>query len=129
MQHAFYLVCCLVIAVSLDGHLPPHKESVLLGLLMATIIVAFFIAFPQVMFKPEERTLTLSEDGITTRIGKKSGTAKWEEIIEIQDLPQTTVILRKNGNALLIPRRAFNSESERSDCLTAMRTWQAHQAG
>ena len=104
-------------------------DSVLIGLLVAAAIIASFIAFPQIMFKPEERTLTVSEDGITTRIGKKTGIAKWGEVAEIEDLAQTTAILRKSGNAFLIPRRAFNSENERSDFLTTIRAWQAQKAG
>jgi hypothetical protein len=129
MHHAYYLVCILVIAISLDGHWPPRKDNVLIGLLIAAAIVAAFIAFPQIMFKPEERTLTVSEDGITTRIGKKTGTAKWEEIATIQDLPQMTAVMSKSGNAFLIPHRAFNSENEKSDFLTAVRTWQAQKSG
>ena len=129
MHHAYYLVCILIIAISLDGHWPPRSENVLVGLLIAGAIIASFVAAPQIMFKPQERTLTVSEDGIITKIGKKTGSAKWEEITAIQDLPQITALLKKNGNAFLIPRRAFNSETERSDFLTAVKNWQAHKTG
>jgi hypothetical protein len=129
MHHAYYVLCILIIAISLDGHWPPRKEGVLIGLLIAAVMIASFIAFPQIMFKPEERTLTISEDGITTAIGKKTGSATWKDIAAIQDLPQVMAVLRKNGNAFLIPRRAFNSENEKSNFLTAVRSWQAHKTG
>lgn len=129
MHHAYYLVCSLVIAISLDAHWPPRKDSVLIGLLIAAIIITSFVAIPQIMFKPEERTLTVCEDGIATSIGKKSGSVKWEEIDTIQDLPETSVIMGKNGKAFLIPRRAFESENGHSDFLTAVRAWQAAKTG
>ncbi|WP_244547594.1 YcxB family protein [Bradyrhizobium sp. OK095] len=118
-----------MIAISFDGHWPPRKVSVLIGLLIATAIIASFVALPQIMFKPEERTLTVCEDGIATSIGKKSASVKWKEIAAIQDLPEIAAMMGKNGKAFLIPRRAFNSENEKSDFLTAVRTWQAAKTG
>ena len=129
IHHTYYLVCMLVIAISLDGRWPPHKGSVLLGLLIAAVIIASFVAFPQLMFKPEERTLTASEGGIATRIGNKSASLKWEEIAAIQDRQDIIAVVGKSGRAFLIPRRAFSSEKERSDFLTAVKSWQAHNTG
>jgi len=129
MHHASYFACILAIAVSLDGRWPPRSSgSVLYGLLTAAALIIFFILFPQLMFKPHERTLIVSEGGIDTRIGRKSGTLKWEEVAAIQDMPDLTTIVGKNGNAFLIPNRAFDSEKDRSEFLASVRHWQLRRA-
>lgn len=129
MYHASYFACILATAVSLDGRWPPRSSgSVLYGLLIAVAVITFFILFPQLMFKPHERTLTVSEGGIDTSIGRKGGTVKWEEIAAIQDAPDLTTIVGRNGNAFLIPNRAFNSEKDRSVFLASVRHWQLRSA-
>jgi len=124
MYHASYFMCILAIAVSLDGHWPPRSGSVLYGLLTAAAVIIFFILFPQLMFKPHERTLIVGEGGIDTRIGRKSGTVTWEKVAAIQDTPDLTTIVGKNGNAFLIPNRAFNSEKDRREFLASVKHWQ-----
>jgi hypothetical protein len=129
MQHAYCVACILVIAISLDGHWPPRiSGSLLCGLLIAAAVITFFILYPQLMFKPQERTLTVSERGIDTSIGGKSRTVKWEDISAVQDAPDITTIVGKNGNAFLIPRRAFNSEKDRSGFLASVTAWRLHDA-
>jgi YcxB-like protein len=125
IYHAYCLVMLPVLAVLfLDRHWPPHDyKNVLYGLSAAVAIVGFFIAFPQIVFKPQVRKLTVNEDGIATTIGKKSGTFKWQSIAAIEDTPELIMIRRTNGNALLVPRRAFNSEQEKSDFLAALNTF------
>jgi hypothetical protein len=87
----------------------------------AVAFVAFFITFPQIVFKPQLRKLTDNEDGLATTIGKRSKIFNWESIAAIEDTPEMITIRRTNGNAFLVPRRAFNSERERSDFLAALK--------
>jgi hypothetical protein len=75
------------------------------------------------MFKPELRTLSFDQNGLRTKIGKKSGSVSWKEIESITDSEDTIVISRKNLNAFLVPQRAFQSAQERASVLSAIRAW------
>jgi hypothetical protein len=75
------------------------------------------------MFKPQVRTLVFDRNGIRTEIGKKTGTVAWQEIDSINDSEGTIVVSRKNLNAFLVPRRAFQSEQERARVLTTIQGW------
>jgi hypothetical protein len=69
------------------------------------------------------RTLSFDENGLRTKIGKKSGSVSWLEIESIADSEGTIVISRKNLNAFLVPQRAFQSDQERASVLIAFRAW------
>jgi hypothetical protein len=127
MYHAYCFVFFPLMAVLLfDSQWPPQDyRHALYGLLVAAAIVAFFIAFPQIVFKPQVRQLAIGEDGISTTIGKKSKTFEWGSVTEVEDTPNFIMIRRTNGNAFLIPDRAFNSEQEKGDFLAAIKALQA----
>ena len=55
------------------------------------VCMAIFPLWPQIMFKPQPRTLTINSTGIETTIGKKSGKRSWGEIKEIQDFEDEIV--------------------------------------
>jgi hypothetical protein len=86
----------------------------------------FFALWPQIRFKPAERTLSVNPSGWTTSIGDVTGARAWNEIREIVEAPGTICIVGTNGNALVIPRRAFNTEAARHRFLADIRQW--HQA-
>ena len=90
----------------------------------AIIPTILLIFYPQIMFKPELRTLVVSEDGIDTTIGKKYGNRNWEQVASIEDTPAVIVIkMAKTGNALLVPQRAFISDEERNKFISSIRMW------
>jgi hypothetical protein len=70
-----------------------------------------------IQFKPQTRTLTVDEHGISTTIGTKSGVRKWNEIRSVTDEGAAIVIVGTNKNAFIIPARAFDSDAGRVDFL------------
>ena len=87
------------------------------------VSMAIFPLWPQIMFKPQPRTLTINSTGIETTIGKNSGKRSWGEIKEIQDVEDEIVIRGKNNNAFIIPMRAFSNLSERQAFLSSAQSW------
>src|SRR5581483_6777015 len=75
-------------------------EKCIYGFFSGIITILLFISFPQLMFKPQVRRLTVSENGIYTTIGKNSGSIGWDQIVGIEDQNDTIIITRKkSGNA------------------------------
>jgi hypothetical protein len=121
--HIVYLVVSLTIVVLAAGHWPPSAMEIMRGLVVGAAVVLFLILLPQIMFKPQVRTLVLDRNGVRTKIGKKTANISWQEIESISDTEGTIAISRKNLNAFLVPQRAFQSEQERASVLTAVRAW------
>ena len=65
------------------------------------------------MFKPQVRTLEIDKDGIATTSGKHAARRSWKEIRSVSEADGCIVILRRNGNAFVVPARAFGSTEER----------------
>ena len=128
IHHTFFFIVIFGYALASDGHWPPNFSTIIYGFLAAAAVIGFFIAFPQLAFKPQVRTLTVSEDGIQTNIGNKSGSVKWNEIRSIEDTNDLKIMVRRNQNAFLIPQRAFQSEKKRCTFLEAIQTWQSKSA-
>jgi hypothetical protein len=92
------------------------------------VFCTFSVVFSQLAFKSAERTLTLDEQGWSTQIGTKTGARKWNDTTPIYEQSGAIVIAYENGNALIIPKRAFTSDAERSKFLLDVRGWQQHVA-
>lgn len=89
---------------------PSHPLSgILVSVALALGALAFMAVYPQLRFKPERRLLVLDKDGLRTTVGKKSGSRSWREIKSVADLSGYVIITGKNGNAFIIPPRAFDS--------------------
>jgi hypothetical protein len=101
---------------------------------VAASIVAFVVfctssvVFSQLAFKSAERTLTVDEQGWSTQIGTRTGAKKWNETAPVYEQSDAIVIANKGGNALIIPRRAFSSDAERSKFLLDVTSWQKRVA-
>lgn len=87
------------------------------------VVVAIFAIIPQARFKPAVRTLIVGPEGWSTSIGPKSGARRWAEVSAIREDADAIVIQGTNGNALIVPQRAFRSESERNAFLHDARQW------
>jgi hypothetical protein len=121
--HAAFLVTSIAVVALTAGHWPPSVMDFVRGIAVAVAVIAALIFFPQIMFKPEVRTLSFDKNGLRTKIGKKNGSVSWQEIESITDSEDTIVILRRNLNAFLVPQRAFQSDQERVSVLNAIRAW------
>jgi hypothetical protein len=96
---------------------PPVRDSPFaarwLILLLPPLVPPLLLAlYPQLAFKPQERVLTLDVSGITTTIGKRAGAIPWSDVAAVHRGSAIT-IERTNGNAFVVPARAFASDDER----------------
>ncbi len=121
--HILGVLISLALVVLAAGHWPPSIMDITRGLVAGAAVGLFLVLYPQIMFKPQVRTLVFDRNGIRTEIGKKIGTVAWQEIDSINDSEGTIVVSRKNLNAFLVPRRAFQSEQERARVLTTIQGW------
>ena len=106
-------------------------ENFAIGRFFVTLLVAMplcvllFSLWPQLRFKAERRSLTINADGWTSRVGKISGSRAWADIRAIEDSDDTIAIIGNNGNALIVPRRAFPDEEARREFINDARCWHA----
>jgi hypothetical protein len=77
----------------------------------------------QVLFKNEERVLSVGPSGWSARIGRKSGTRSWAEVATVQEEQDAVVIVGTNGNGLIIPSRAFPDAASKQQFFIDARRW------
>jgi hypothetical protein len=102
--------------------LPPTFLAAVAVLAIAIAPVLVFPLIPLLRFKPERRILTIDERGIDTAIGSRSGTIAWSDIGSIHEEAGNLVMRRNNGNAFVVPPRAFSGEQERTAFMRFART-------
>jgi hypothetical protein len=86
-------------------------------------LVALMAAWPQAAFKSQERLLEIGPEGWFTSIAKKSGSRTWRMVGSVQLNDEIIFIVMKSGNALLIPRRAFQNELSREAFFADIQRW------
>jgi hypothetical protein len=87
------------------------------------LVVAAFAAFPQIVFKPQERTLEVGSAGWSSKIGRLTGSRAWAEVASIDEEVEAVMIRGTNGNALLVPSRAFESPEQKHQFVRDVRMW------
>lgn len=116
-------------AVAVRGdlsHFSPSRFAITALVATFTSIVLFSV-WPQIRFKPQTRVLTLNAEGFKTTIGTRSGQRHWRDIRQIEEHEGTIVIIGNNGNAMIVPRRAFATDADRRDCLQTVQQWHARR--
>lgn len=120
----FCVPVMLIALPMLVGKKPYAPQDLLGALAVGAALVAVMWAYPLFMFKPAPRILTADESGIRTSIGKKSGMRKWADVGAVNESAEGGVIISvRNGNAFVIPPRAFYSAKIRADFVEAARNW------
>jgi hypothetical protein len=89
----------------------------------ALLSVAWLPLVPLIAFKPQERSLYVDERGLKTEIGKRFGERTWSEVKSVRDHDGSVVVTVTNGNAFIVPRRAFATEAERAEFLARVMSW------
>lgn len=122
---AMHLVMAVLVAFAATGG---HSISRFLWAIVIVfpLIVVVSAAFPQLVFKPKERTLVLSEEGWSTVVGKQAGERRWAQVERIEETGDGLIILGKEGNAMIVPPRAFDSDAQRSDITADVLRWFSH---
>jgi hypothetical protein len=103
-------------AVAVDGGLRG-------GLLGALIMLTVLALYPQIMFKPQLRTLELLPHEIRTSIGSKNKILTWNEIARIEREDGFLVITGRTGNAFVIPPTAFTNGTDIDTVLAQAKAW------
>ncbi len=114
-------VFTVLLRATLSRSLTP--DVVISGVAAAVGFLLFIPIWTFVRGKTSKRTLTVSSDGITTKIGRVGNRYPWKKVQQITDTPQFVLIALTNGNAFFIPIRAFSGPEHRDQFLTETRTW------
>jgi hypothetical protein len=88
----------------------------------AFLFIAFWTAFRG---KTDERTLTISQQGIWTQIGSQQGDMAWSTVIFVAPANDHLLIVRTNGNAFFIPSRAFADGDEQAQFVRQAEHWRS----
>lgn len=83
----------------------------------------FVIARVFVRGKTEERTLSVSEHGISTQMGSIDARLTWTNVKEVKDSGTYILIIGHTGNSFFVPSRAFRGVEERTEFLSEIRRW------
>jgi len=116
-------------------------QDFILPLLVTLVFFAFFVVSPQLSYKPRERILHVGPEGLDTASGTMSTKRKWEDISLVVEHPRYIALtvaggsflgfcwLRMiNGNAFVIPRRAFESDANFLEFARAVHQWHSARA-
>ena len=102
----------------------PLGEADFLVALMAPVI--FLVLMPLSLWltgKTAKRTLTVTPDDISTKIGAMNERIPWRQIKLIQDCGEFILIARKSGNSFFIPNRAFSGNAQRTEFQDLTTLW------
>ena len=83
----------------------------------------FVIAMVFVRGKTEARTLSVSEEGISTHIGAIDAQLPWTKVKEVKDSGSYILIVGRTGNSFFVPARAFHGPEERTQFLADVERW------
>lgn len=112
-----------------------------LAIMIVFGVILFFIVFPQLAYKPRERLMTVDESGIDSSIGSLSAHRGWKDIASIADSRDFIAgvvaggiplgfgwVRTRNGNAFIIPNRAFENLDQRTIFLQTIKAWHGAKA-
>lgn len=121
------LFTLLPAAVSLATALTSNRTTVARNVLVAVAwaigMFCFVIAMVFVRGKTAERTLSVSEHGISTQIGSIDAEVPWAKVKEVKDSGSYILIVGRSGNSFFVPSRAFSGAAERNQFLSEIRRW------
>ncbi len=79
-----------------------------LGLILVIPVLSFLTA------ETQKRTLSITQEGIETKIGTRKGTILWKAIDSVVSTEDRIFITGKNANTFTIPSSAFSSDELRN---------------
>jgi len=89
--------------------------SIALAAAVGLTAIIWMPFFPLIRFKPQTRSLTVAERGISTVIGPRSAVLTWPQIRSVAEEDGAVIITSKNENASIVPAREFESETARAE--------------
>jgi YcxB-like protein len=112
--------------IARDASLYPVSR-ILGAMLLSCLAVMGSPIYPLLRFKPDQRTLEIGPDGISTTIGRRSGKVQWTQVARIVTDSGHLYILGKSGNSFVVPLTAFSNNAERSQFIELATRW-LHEA-
>jgi len=102
-------IVMVVMSLATFGGPPPNAGGWITITLLGLLIACLSALYPQLRFKPQQRRLTIDSAGITTEIGKRSGSVAWKDVHSVTLQSRSLIVQGKRGDAFIIPVRAFAS--------------------
>ena len=84
---------------------------------------AWLALYPQIKFKPQQRTLEVTALGISTSIAGQAKSWPWSDVRSVSREGDSIVITSRTLNAMLVPARAFASPTEADNFFVACDQW------
>lgn len=92
-------------------------------LLWAIGTLCILVLFLFLTAKTAQRTMTVTERGISTTIGKLHGQVAWRKVSDVRDAGNHILIMGLSGNSFFIPDRAFGSPDQKAQFIADIRDW------
>jgi hypothetical protein len=73
--------------------------------------------------KTEERTLSISPQGISTELGSRKGEVAWGKVRLVENAGRHALIVGATGNAFLVAGRAFNGPDHPAQFVEEINSW------
>src|SRR5580700_353827 len=83
-----------------DGSLSRFLATFAVTALACIVVLPLY---PQLLYKPQRRDLSIDEEGYATQIGKRSGSRRWDEVASIDEGAGAIVLTTTSGNAMIVP--------------------------
>jgi hypothetical protein len=117
-QLIIFGIATLDILYSLFLRYRDHGKLVLDDFIVSFLFgLVFILAIPALSFvtaKTQKRTLSISQEGIETKIGSREGKISWKAVDSIVATKDRISIIGKNANTFTIPSNAFTSTDLRN---------------
>jgi hypothetical protein len=98
-------------------------RNVMTGLIWLIIGFCSVVGIVFARAKTEERTLSVSQSGISTQIGSIRGERPWSKVQEIKISGSYILIVGTTGNSFFIPARAFSGSNQRDEFVSEVKNW------
>ncbi|MDQ3284003.1 MAG: YcxB family protein [Acidobacteriota bacterium] len=97
------------------GARPVQIHHIVSAVLVTCVVLVFLPLYPLIRFKPQQRTLTITPEGISTTIGNRRGELPWRTIESVASESDRIYIVGRNQNSFVVPDHAFASPEERAE--------------
>ncbi len=123
-----FLSVAIVFAINFYGKVPGSIQEWGTVALVGFAPLLLLFTYPMLAFKSKSRVLTADENGIDTTIGITRRIVPWSDVVDVREDGEAVVIERRNGNAFIVPVRAFKSGETRRQFLAFVRRSGTHRA-
>lgn len=120
-MHHLAIVVLLCGSFALAGVGGSTPSGLQLGVAASALMIVFMVVWPQLRYRPEERTLTFDAEGLSYVRGSQTGRMAWAQIGSVADADGGLIITGRNQSAFIVPTRAFGGESEKVAAFNTIR--------